>query len=120
MHSHLDLKQLAPPTGNICPWSAPRKINLENAAFARFTVNPDKSVTLLHNSVDCRQTHLRQRREVSLELLKSPDNEDEYTPVWNLVRLAVRFASPSHRQTVACNPRKNALLDTAAASLGVA
>ena len=24
---------------------------------------------------------LRQRREVSLELLKSPDNEDEYTPI---------------------------------------
>jgi hypothetical protein len=22
VHPHLDLKQLAPPTGNICPWSA--------------------------------------------------------------------------------------------------
>jgi hypothetical protein len=38
----------------------------------------------------------------------------------NLVRLAIRFASPSRRQTVMCNARKNALLDTAAASLGVA
>src|SRR5579864_1383785 len=35
------------------------KINLENAAFARFTVNPDKSVTLLHDSVDRRQTQPR-------------------------------------------------------------
>ena len=35
------------------------EVNLENAAFARFTVNPDKSVTLLRNSVDRRQTQPR-------------------------------------------------------------
>src|SRR6202040_2003542 len=35
------------------------KINLKNAAFARFTVDPDKSVALLHNSVDRRQTQPR-------------------------------------------------------------
>src|SRR5579864_623095 len=32
------------------------KINLKNAAFARFTVNPDESVALLHNSIDRGQT----------------------------------------------------------------
>jgi hypothetical protein len=29
VHAHLDLKQLAPPIGNICPWSAtPREFSL--------------------------------------------------------------------------------------------
>src|ERR1700675_4993285 len=35
------------------------EINRKNAAFARFTVNPDESVALLHNSVDRRQTQPR-------------------------------------------------------------
>src|SRR5258707_11944830 len=35
------------------------KINLENTAFARFTVNPDKSVALLHNPVNRCQTQPR-------------------------------------------------------------
>src|SRR3984885_13236485 len=33
--------------------------NLKNAAFGRFTVNPDESVALLHNSVDRLQTQPR-------------------------------------------------------------